>query len=163
MNRGPKIFNQCHIRIAKREEFPYSAIAECRTLAHTKKLLNWLNRNGKDAVAEHFIKTLSIHPVLLVLCLFSFIGIHSCVELYTILRTEPMHVFSLGTRRMLEECLVEMVGDYQRTSPAMKNGHKQNKAYKQIQKEVVSRLNKVLRDVAPISYGSGFRLIFSKE
>lgn len=84
-----------------------------------------------------------MHLILLVLCSFPFNGIHACAELNKIFRLKPMHVFLLGISEMLKECLVEMLGDSQRTSSVMKNFQVQNRTYHQIERKVMSRLQKL--------------------
>lgn len=55
-----------------------------------------------------------------VLLLFSFVGIHPSVEIYSLFHLDPMHVLSLGINKPLKECLVTTLGDSKRTKSVLK-------------------------------------------
>lgn len=75
-----------------------------------------LSCSAKRSAAEGEPAELSIFLLLPVPHSFPFIGIHSCVDIYAIFRFEPMHPVSHGISRLLEECLVNYLGDCERTS-----------------------------------------------
>lgn len=70
-------------------------------------------------------------------------------------------MFSLKISTLLKECLVDMLADFQETSSAMKDAHLRNCTYKQINKVVLSQLDKNIKDAENISYGFGLRMDFS--
>lgn len=87
-----------------------------------------------------------MQPSLPVFSLFQLIGIQSCIELYTIFGKKPRHAFNFRISGGLQECLVDKLGDFRRTSSAMKAALTHNCTLKRMQKAVLSRLNKLLKE-----------------
>lgn len=69
---------------------------------------------------------------------------HTCDELNTIIRTEPMHAVSLVIGRVFNRCVVERSGYSHGASATMKNAQMQNE-HTQKKKEVLCRLGKSLK------------------
>lgn len=69
---------------------------------------------------EQYFAEESMLPLLPVLFSFLFAGIHFTLDIYGIFRYKPLHCLSLGIEGILKECIVYLLDDDQRPSPAMR-------------------------------------------
>lgn len=83
----------------------------------------------------------SMLPLLSVLSSFSFARIHSTLDIYGLFHYEPMHCLSLGVERMSNECILSLLGDVQRQSPAMRCQNENIWSFKFLKRTVLSTLN----------------------
>lgn len=64
---------------------------------------------------------------------------------------------------MLEECLIEMLGDHQLATTAMKTSQNHLNFYSRIQKHVLNSLNVFFEDTEALLLRRGVRLDYSKK
>lgn len=75
---------------------------------------------------------LSMHAVLSGLHTFPFVGIHSCPDLYSFFRPEPVPFLPFQTSKMLKECFIAMLANSGKTSSAIKHSQKRGTHFRTI-------------------------------
>lgn len=68
------------------------------------------------------LEEISMHPVKPIIVRFSFVGVHPCVGIYAIYCLETMHSFSFCVRKVLKECLWNILADDKRATNAAESG-----------------------------------------
>lgn len=165
VKRGVLTKAPCHNCLVRREDMADSTFARRRTLRETLELLENIRiargTESPGAVVEQLDERsmLSIRPVL---SNFPLVGIHSCVDLYTIFRFEPMHGLSLGVSKLLKECAIALLGDSSRASSSMVTGKGAMRGFPFIRKQVLFIMNTFLRETEMTSPGYGLQVDFSK-
>lgn len=121
VKRGIRTTYPCHSCMTEKRETQKFTNCQWRDWSKTKHLFESMNSNDVDAEAVsdnlNEMSLLSISPVLWKL---TFVEVSVCVDIYVAYLTQPMHLFPLGMGCMLIECLCILLGDYGRSSVALK-------------------------------------------
>lgn len=95
--------------------------------------------------------------------LFSFIGLHSSVDLYAIFRFQFLHALVLGISKMLKECLYSYLWDVSRFISAMEYRSSEPKPYSMVRKTVLKLLTDLLQKIDSEGLRSRKRINFFKS
>lgn len=137
----------CHICKVKREEVTCLSVASkwCWEKVVTILPNNSLPTDITKSRTRHSKEksTLLVDPMLFK---FSFMGVHSGVDLYSIFRFGPFYNLSLGISRLLEKCIRNMLLKEGRGTSALKPNSKSNKTFKATELVVLFTLNLFLTD-----------------
>lgn len=99
VKRGTKTSSSCHNCLLSKNKFASSRTSTKWTLKNSLGVLARVT-SGLP-FAEEDLQINSMLPITLVLCEFSFIGIHSFVDIYQTFRVESMHSFPFEISKML--------------------------------------------------------------
>lgn len=77
-----------------------------RTLVDTIRLLKKLNEGGNSVKDD--MKLCSMFYIPPILSKFPLLGLHGCIDIYSVFRPEPVHELSLSVSKRIKECVVQM-------------------------------------------------------
>lgn len=159
LKRGTQTMLPCHRCLVPMDSLSETTSLHKRILTTSSELLD---AHIFDENMHERLKDLSMHCKLRVLASLLFVGIDACNDVYAIFSLEPMHNLSLGTSKLLYNCLLEMLCDETSVAHAVKPTLGAPKTFKFLKEMVIDALNKFLRIVQ--SNNSGFCLCvdFSK-
>lgn len=134
----------CQNFLVPKYDMQFGNSATSRSLEGATKMIAKL-QSSDDSIQEETqsYSRLSITPII---SNFTFVSIHTVVDICCIFRFEPMTRFSLGFTQLLKECAVAMVKDGYRTAPEMSNIAGTERSFKTVRRAVFIRcINKATR------------------
>lgn len=162
VKRLNKNFSSCHICYVRREQFFGCTQSLKRNTTVTVQLVQSLCCSEMRSAVKEMLRKNWMLPALPVWSSFPFVRIQKLIKLYSMFRVEPMHVLSLGARKMLKECLKSMLGDDNGTTDVFKTAKRRNKSFKQITRNLLHLLNEFLTETERVSVGSRLTIDFQK-
>lgn len=135
LERHYKTLYPCHICYPSRELFFGCTPCPKRNAMATFKSKESLNISHKAQANKtlHRYSMISTPPVL---SSFKWKEICSFVEVFSIFRLQPKYIFSLSISKMLEECLINMLKNYEWATPVLRTMQNRNKTQMNIRTKV---------------------------
>lgn len=161
LKQGTNILSPCHDCFLSRNENSSSKATTKRILKDSLELLG--NIKSGSWSGEEKLQIKSVLPIPAILFVFPFVSIHNSVNTYSIFRFELTHALSLGTPKLLKECLRGCLTDQSRSSTAMQYLSCQPKPFHIIWMKCLPLLNNFLKETRRDGLRLGFRLDLSKE
>lgn len=153
LKRGPQIVLSCHIWFLNMKNSNSCTNAENKNLHHTKAILKKLQSLLEKRDTESSLNLPWMHAVPPLLHTFPVAGIHFFTPFSWSFRLQPMHVFSFHINKMMNECLIEMHGDFKRTSAAIEDSERKEMSLKRTRKHCTKLLHHVSKSFRALFIG----------
>lgn len=130
-----------------KNDLPFVTSAVIRSLWRTKRLVEFYYRRISRDEAKSNRQVLFMLPLLPVLQYFPVGGIHPSVDFCGNFRFELMHLLYLEGYRLLEESLVKILSQYEKSTVALQSKQGLPKTYEQVRKRFLHTMNLFLKQV----------------